>query len=106
MKSGSSGDDEWGIRRVHHRSPLPAELSDGEFRPRIDNIDHVMSDTSPLDDARFSRADIHAPVDLHRVDRQDFGVDSLCNLDGHLGLPRRRRAENRQHWSQTGLPTR
>ena len=39
----------------------------------------------PLQEVRLRGADVHAPIDLHRVDRDDLGAKSL----GQPGRPRR-----------------
>jgi hypothetical protein len=47
---------------------------------RIGNIDHVMGYASSIQHRRLGRADVHAPIHLHRVDRDDLGAEVLGEM--------------------------
>ena len=53
------------------------EFCDVERLINIADIDEMVGDERPLLGRGFSRADIHSPVDLGRVGREDFAADGL-----------------------------
>ena len=45
----------------------------------------MVRDLGPDRSRRLRRADVHAPVDGHRVDRHEFDVANVCSLTGSQG---------------------
>ena len=84
--------------------PAFGELGDREFLRRVDEVDHVVDHALALLWSRLGGADVHPPIDLHRVDGDDLGADGEGDLDGGSGLPGGRGAQDGD--DQTGLPTR
>ena len=76
----------------------------------IGDVDRWCGTASPLSDRRFGRADVHAPVHLHGVERDDLDVVVRGgNREGNRRLPRRGRSDDRQvagHTTATGMRTR
>jgi hypothetical protein len=59
-----------------------------------------------LQHRRLGRADVHAPIHLHRVDRHDLGAEVLGETHSNFGLARGGGPEQCQDPGQTVLPTR
>ncbi len=85
---------------------LAAELGHGEGVLGLGHVDHVVPDPPPLLDGGLSGADVHSPVDLARIHRQDLGSDPLRHRHGQVGLAGGGGSEDRQQAGQTGLPSR
>ena len=54
---------------------------------RIKNIYQMMRHTVHLFRTDLGRADVHLPVDLHRVSRNDLSADCFGKSDGGSSLP-------------------
>src|SRR5581483_4162611 len=55
---------------------------------RVGQVEEVVRDGGPLGGGRLGRADVHAPIDLHRVDGHDLDVaEGLGRRQGHGRLP-------------------
>jgi hypothetical protein len=50
------------------------EIADRELFGRVDQIEAVMRHCNAIGSRRLGGADVHAPVDLHRVDGDQFGI--------------------------------
>ena len=60
-------------RDVVHRPPgLGREPGHRELVPGVGDVDQVVRHLGPLGRRRLGRPDVHAAVDLHRVDRHDL----------------------------------
>ena len=72
------------------------EVTDGELGGRLDQIDAVMADLGLLGHGGLGGSDVHPPVHLHAVDRDQFDVAEPAG-DGERdgGLPGRGRADDR-----------
>ncbi len=107
METRSAGDDN--DRRCgfgQHTPAEPTKSSDRELLPRVGDVDEMMWDAPALQHRRLGGSDVHAPVDLHRVDGDDLSLEMLGQADGCLGLARSGWPEQGQEPGQTGLPTR
>jgi hypothetical protein len=82
-------------QRSQHRPSLSLELGHTEPDLRIDQIDHVMRNSSLIRGGRFSRPDVHPAIHLHGVDRDHMGAEILCESKGQATLSGRRRTEQR-----------
>ena len=69
----------------------------GEPLEGIDDVDQVVRDPRPLLRGGLGRADVHPPVDEHRVGADHLGVEPLGDLQGDLGLPRGGRPDQGEH---------
>jgi hypothetical protein len=49
---------------------------------RIDNVDQVMRDATPLAGFRFGGSDVQPLVNLHGIDRNDFTARARGELKG------------------------
>ncbi len=85
-----------------HRPPAPRrdvgedgagvglEAGHGVVLPRIGHVEQVVDDLGPLGGGGLGRAHVHAPVDLHGVDRHQLHVrEGARRLEGHGRLPGR-----------------
>ncbi len=79
-----------------------SELGDRELGARIDEVDQVVTDLGLLGERRLGGADVHAAVDLHRVDRDDLDADACAGgRHRHRRLARRRGADHRDtRWAR------
>ena len=61
-------------------------LCNAEIFPRIDDIDEMMRNSLTLGRARLRRADVHAAIDGHRIERDDLRIDppGQFNSDGRF----------------------
>ena len=57
------------------RARLDLEVGDAGLIARVEHVEHVVRDATPLLHRELGGADVHAPVELHRV-----GVDYLGAL--------------------------
>ena len=74
---------EHGLGRLH-------EPGHREVLVGIDEVDQVVGNLGPLGRRRLGRADVHPPVHLHRVDRDDLHVGPAPGqCHGQRRLPRR-----------------
>ena len=64
--------------------------------PWIENVDEMMGNTRPFLQARFGRADVHAPVEGHRIEGHDFGIQPLSEFKSERRLARSGRAGKNQ----------
>ena len=70
-------------------------IGDGELVGRVDEVEAVMPHRSLIVDRRLGRADVHPPVDLHRVDGDKFGIGMQTGQrHRHVTLARRCRPED------------
>ena len=60
-------------RRDRRAGPL-AIVGHAGRRPRLDHVDQMMRNPATLGHCRLGGADVHAPVDRHRVHRDDLGT--------------------------------
>ena len=107
METRSAGDDH--DRRRGFSQQFPAQStksSNGELLARVGDVDEMMRDAPALQDRRFGGPDVHAPVDLHRVDGEDLSLEMLRQAYGCLGLACCGWPQQGQEPGQTGLPTR
>ncbi len=65
------------------------EQGNAEFFPGIQDVYHMMGDTLHLGGCDFGGANVHMPVDLHGIRRDDFPAHGLGKGDGKLRLPYR-----------------
>ena len=93
--------------RVDGRCVRHLELGHGEVVRRFDEVDQVVRNLGLLRGDRLRRADVHTPIHLHAVDRDQLHVaEPAGNGHGHGGLTRRRRAdEGDSHWRTQKLFT-
>jgi len=59
----------------------------------IDAIDQMMPGADQLIGCRFAGADVHAPIDLARIRRDDLAVEVFSELDRQRGLAYASRAD-------------
>ena len=52
----------------------------------LEHIEEVVAHPRPEIAVRLGGADVHAAIDLHRVDGDDLGAESLGDRDRKLGL--------------------
>ena len=107
METRSACDDHH--RRCGFSQQLPTQStksSDRELLARVGDVDETMRDAPALQHRRFGGPDVHAPVDLHRVDGEDLSLEMLRQSHGCLGLASCGWPQQGQEPGQTGLPTR
>ena len=61
-------------------------IGDGELLLRLGQVDEVVADPTSCRRIRLGGADVHAPVDLHRVHRHDVGAGRLGEGEGQIGF--------------------
>ena len=66
------------------QGPAPV-VGDAGRLPRVEHVDQVMRHPPALGQGRLGRADVHPPVERHRVERDDLGPEP----------PRQRHADRR-----------
>ena len=83
-------------RRDGLQGPVAIVGHAGGF-PGLDHVDQVVRDASALCQRGFGRADVHAPIDRHRVHRDDLGIEPAGqrHADGRLAHGRRARQVDR-----------
>ena len=60
--------------------------------PRVENVDQVVRHAAADGGGRLGRADVHAPIERHRVHRDDLGPESVGEVEGKGRLARPGRA--------------
>ncbi len=60
---------------------------------RLGDVDQMMRDGGALRGRGLGRADVHAAIDLHRIDAENLGAESWGQLDRRGRLAGRRAAE-------------
>src|SRR5919201_2951400 len=94
---GQSAQEETGAASENGHATTRANLGDPGAREigepsRVealvgsDDIEAVMRHAAALRERRLRRADVHAAVDLARVQRDDFAVETEGDFDGYCGL--------------------
>ena len=78
---------------VNEDAGVALEHGHGVVLRDVGHIDHLERHEALLD-GRLGRADVHATVDLHRVDRDDVGAKAQCHLVGKRALARGRGAND------------
>ena len=53
----------------------------------IDDVDQVVRYTTPLGQARFGRADIHAPIQCRRIESDDLRIEPGARATPTAVLP-------------------
>ncbi len=71
----------------HVDGPAPILRHAGRF-PGVEHVDQVMRNSLALGEGRFCRADIHAAIKRHRIERDDLGPDPARQRDTNGRLPR------------------
>lgn len=94
------------VQPLEHSPSFPLELRNAERQVGIDQIDHVVGNPNPVDGRGLGGADIHPPVHLHGVDRNDLGVEFLGQTKGEITLSGGGRSEERQYSAQSTVPRR
>ena len=93
------------LQRLEDGSAGGLELGHGERSLRIDEVDQMVANPFTHLPTGLRRPNVHAPIHLHRIDREDLGIETLRQGHGQVGLPGGR-------WSEYGedpqivLPTR
>src|SRR5205085_2215987 len=73
------------------------EAGDGEVLGGVGQVEQVVRDLGPLGGGGLGRADVHPPVDLHGVHRDQLDVGQAAgDLEGEGGLARRGRPDQGQ----------
>ncbi len=62
------------------------ELGNTVFLGRFDDIDQVMWNLTHLLGRRFRGSDVHSPINGHRIERDDFGVQPSGPIRSLLGF--------------------
>ncbi len=107
MQARASGDDHERVSIAHdHRPRFPLEFGGRVGMLRFDHIDHVVADPLAFRPGRLGGPDVHPPIHLHAVDRQDRGIQFLGDTEGDLALSRSGRAEDGDESGQTACPIR
>ncbi len=106
VETGAAGDEDRSLRCREETARRLLELGDGVGDGWIDHVDHVVRHPQPLRRRRLGGPDVHAPVHLHRVDREDLGARMFGDLEGHGTLAGAGRPEDRSEPQPTNLPTR
>ena len=91
---------------LEHSTPFTLELRCAEAHLRIDQIDHVVGNAGLIVGGRLGGTDIHAPVDLHRVDRDDMSAQVFSQAKGQVAFSGCGRSEERQYPAQSKVPRR
>jgi glutathione S-transferase len=95
IKARSTAQHRHAAARLNLADRLMREPRESRGIERIRHLDHVdqMVRHSPsLRDARFSRADVHPAIDLHRINRHNFSADPFRQSQGYSGLAQGGRA--------------
>src|SRR3954462_2123017 len=79
---------------------VEAELAGGIALVGIDEVDQVMRHACALGGGGLRCADVHAAVDLRRIDRDDFEWILLSETQGEGALAARGRPEERERRRQ------
>ncbi len=88
-------------RRPPHKQDLPAPLAyvrnrrfsgvnilgKAEFLVRVDHVDQMMGHGRPLLGRGFGRPNIHAPIEGHRIERDDLRTQVSGKRNPNLRLP-------------------
>jgi hypothetical protein len=76
--------------------PGPAlELGNGGRLGDLEHVHQVVRDAAAVGDRQLRGADVHAPVDLHRVGVHDLAAQRLGEVQRQRTLPRRGRTDHR-----------
>ena len=67
---------------------------DGGGLLHVENVEQVMRNPATLGRRQFGGPDIHAAIELHRVDVDDFTAEFLGQCQREIGLSRRCRTDN------------
>jgi hypothetical protein len=95
VEPGAARDDRHlsrGVQREDQRPREPGEARGIEGLVRVHDIDQVVRHGRPLGRGRLGRADVHAPVDLHRVCADHLPVQGAGYRDPDTGLADGRRS--------------
>ncbi len=80
------------VEVLEHGGGLGLEPAQCELLVGVDEVHQVVGNFGALGRTRLGRADVHAPVHAHRVDRHQLGFPaSPRQRQRQCGLPRRRR---------------
>ena len=94
VEPGAAHDDRHrsrGVQRADQRPREPGEVRGIEGLVRGHDVDQVVRHRRPLGRGRLGRADVHAPVDLHRVGADHLPVQGAGHRDPDPGLADGRR---------------
>src|SRR6478736_6412416 len=65
----------------------------------VEDVELVVGDAAPLVGGQLGRADVHAAVELHGVGVDDLTTEPRGEVEGQVGLARRRRPDDGDHRS-------
>src|SRR6478609_3314999 len=65
----------------------------------VEDVELVVGDAAPLGGGQLGRADVHAAVELHGVGVDDLTTEPRGEVEGQVGLARRRRPDDGDHRS-------
>src|SRR5699024_11575293 len=63
------------------------EVLDVRLGGDVEDVDEVVRDPAPLLDRQFRRADVHAPIELHRVRVDDLPAEVFGQVEREIRLP-------------------
>ena len=96
VQSASAHDQDRPVVDVEPLCRQPLKHRNGEVDIWICDIDQLMRHFRSIGAGRLGCPDVHAPVGLHRVDREDDGADSPSDLHCQRALPGCSRPDDRQ----------